>query len=134
MDNDYGTMTRNSSGPAQAKTCQRPRRNRECVVRSLSASIPQTSPARMGAINCLWVKLVPEVYFVCEVKKARDGSPHHLNRADMSHMPNLLRRRRGRARLTAWVVGAAMLGAAACSKLAPPADGPAPTSLAKADP
>jgi hypothetical protein len=55
-----------------------------------------------------------------------------LNRADMSHMAKLSQV----ARMA--VAGAAALGCAlllaGCGRSAPPADGPAPTSLAKADP
>jgi hypothetical protein len=53
----------------------------------------------------------------------------------MSHMPSLFhcRRRRG-ARTSAWLAGGALFILAACSRPGAPPDGPAPTSLAKADP
>lgn len=85
----------------------------------------------MGATNRQWVKLVPDPYFVCQVKKASLGSPRSLNRADMSQMPTPANSRAGAA---LWAVIGLALGLAACSRPSPPAEGPAPPSLAKADP
>jgi hypothetical protein len=48
----------------------------------------------------------------------------------MSQMPSLFHRLRS----AAWLAAAATLALAACSRPGPPPDGPAPTSLAQADP
>lgn len=63
------------------------------------------------------------------------GSRRRLNRADMSHMPIPLHWRGSAAqRALASLASVALLSLAACGRAAAPPEGPAPTSLAKADP
>jgi hypothetical protein len=72
---------------------------------------------------------------LAEREKSAESSHLDLNRADMSHMsmPLYLCARRAGA-VTAAAGVWALLSLAACSKPAPEADGPAPASIAKADP
>jgi hypothetical protein len=63
-------------------------------------------------------------------EKSKLGSRLSLNRADMSHMPIVSH---SRSKSAAGAVAAA-LALAGCSQSAPPAEGPAPSTLAKADP
>jgi len=68
-------------------------------------------------------------------EKASDGSRQALNRADMSHMPTTFHSHANSAgRTLAGIGGVLLFCLAACGKPGAPAEGPAPASLAKADP